>query len=159
MKSCGQVEGILPLCHTQLVTQYIGNAEMLPSISKSPCMHNDGGPNLMQVTDKKWLLDKWWSYLSSRLLHCHQNIVICLTLCSVVEQQIDRWWTARLTVSPWLSKQSGKKHLGAWWLHNFTKTYMSKGAPVLHFSNRQKLYNSTVRSCWKIHYCKLLCSE
>jgi len=22
----------------------------------------------MQVTDKKWLLDKWWSYLSSRLL-------------------------------------------------------------------------------------------
>ena len=62
MKPYRQVEGILPLCHTQLFTQYTGNAGMLPSISSSLCMDNDGGPNVMQVTDKKWLLDKWCSY-------------------------------------------------------------------------------------------------
>ena len=42
------------LCKELCMTQ----AEMLPSISNSPCMHNDGDPNLMQVTDKKWLFDK-----------------------------------------------------------------------------------------------------
>ena len=42
------------LCKELCMTQ----AEMLPSISNSLCMHNDGGPNLTQVTDKKWLFDK-----------------------------------------------------------------------------------------------------